>query len=185
MEKWKAIDGTNGKIEVSSKGRVRSKLRRRETILKQQRDQKGYMRVSVTIDRRKKTYKVHREVAKAFLENASLLPQVNHKDGNKENNAVENLEWISNQNNARHAVRSGLWVNVFEGAQRENEKRKKPVIAYLVDGEYPCTRYYESIREAERDIGTRHITDVLKGKRRQANGWAFEYANGGDAQCRP
>lgn len=176
MEFWKAIEGTKGFIEVSNKGRVRSWLRGYANILKTQPDKKGYHRVRITIEREKMSYKVHREVAKAFLPNPNQLPQVNHKDGNKDNNAVENLEWVTNIENAHHAIENGLWDSVFEATRKENESRKKPIIAYRIDGDSPCTRYYESISEAERDIGSRHICDVLKRKRSHVKGWTFEYA---------
>lgn len=181
MEVWKPIVGTKGFIEVSNKGRVRSLLRGTPKILKTQIDNNGYHRIRVTIERIKMSYKVHREVAKAFIDNPNNLPQVNHKDGNKSNNSVSNLEWVTNQENAHHAIENGLWGSVFEASRKENESRKKPILAYRIDGVYPCTRYYESISEAERAIGSRHICDVLKGKRKQANGWAFQYAKGGDA----
>lgn len=178
MEIWKAIPGTKGFIEVSTEGNVRSWLRGTPRDLKTQMDTKGYHRLSVVIDGEKHTYKLHREVAKAFISNPSNLPQVNHIDGNKNNNCVSNLEWVTNIENAHHAIANGLWDAVFEGTRKENEKRKKPIIAYRIDGEFPCTRYYESISEAEKDIGSRHICAVLKGKRTHAKGWAFQYAEG-------
>lgn len=176
MEIWKAIPGTNGYIEVSNEGRARSLLRGTPRCLKTQIDKKGYHRLTTTIDGQKRTYKLHRVVAKAFIPNPDALPQVNHKDGNKSNNSVSNLEWVSNVDNAHHAIANGLWESVFEGARKENEKRKKPIIAYRVDGDFPCTRYYESISEAERDIGSRHVCAVLKGKRTHTKGWAFQHA---------
>lgn len=147
-------------------------------VLKTQADHHGYHRVRVTIEREKTSLKIHREVAKAFIPNPNGLPQVNHIDGNKENNAATNLEWITNRDNAHHAIEHGLWDSVMEGARRENESRKKPIIAYRIYGDYPCTRYYESISEAERDIGSRHVCAVLKGKRTHAKGWTFQYAKG-------
>jgi hypothetical protein len=181
MEIWKEIVGTKGFIEVSNEGRVRSMLRGTPRVLKTQTDNNGYHRIRVTIERVKMTYKVHREVAKAFIDNPNNLPQVNHKDGNKNNNSVSNLEWVTNKENAHHAIENGLWDSVFEATKKENESRKKPIIAYRVDGYYPCTRYYDSISEAERDIGSRHICDVLKHKRTHVKGWTFQYARGGDA----
>lgn len=176
METWKPIQCTKGYIEVSNEGRARSTLRGGWRLLKTQADSKGYQRFTVTIDGESRTYKLHREVAKAFIPNPNNLPQVNHKDGNKNNNCVDNLEWITNRDNAHHSIANGLWDSVIEGAKRENERRKKPVIAYRIDGEFPCTRYYECISDAERDIGSRHICSVLKGQRTHAKGWAFQYA---------
>ncbi len=178
MEIWKPILGTKGFIEVSNEGRVRSLLSGAPRMLKTQTDSKGYHRIRVTIEREKMGFKLHREVAKAFIPNPNDLSQVNHKDGNKNNNSVSNLEWVSNRDNAHHAIANGLWDSVIEGSKRENESRKKPLIAYRVDGAFPCTRYYESIREAEKDIGSRHICAVLKGKRTHTKGWAFQYAGG-------
>lgn len=175
------IEETNGLIEVSNEGRIRSLLSGKPKILKSQTSQKGYHKVRVTIDRKKMTITVHREVAKAFIPNTNNLPQVNHKDGNKSNNRASNLEWISNIDNAHHAIENGLWSAVFEASRKENERRKKPIIAYRIDGDLPCTRYYESISEAEREIGSRHICAVLKGKRSHTKGWSFHYAQGGDA----
>ena len=181
MEQWQPIRGTKGLILVSDEGRVRSLLSGNCRLLKTQMDTKGYHRFSVTIDGEKHTYKLHREVAKAFIPNPNDLPQVNHRDGNKSNNCADNLEWCTNRDNAHHAIDNGLWDSVFKASRRENESRRKPIIAYRIDGAYPCTRYYESIHEAERAIGSRHITAVLKGKRTHAKGWAFQYAKGGDA----
>jgi hypothetical protein len=175
MEEWRAIVGTKGFIEVSNEGRVRSLLRGTPMVLKTQVDNNGYHRIRVTIERVKMSYKVHREVAKAFIDNPGNLPQVNHKDGDKNNNSVSNLEWVTNKENAHHAIQNGLWDTVIEGARRENESRKKPIIAYRIEG-FPCTRYYGSINEAERAIGSRHICDVLKGKRSHVKGWSFQYA---------
>lgn len=176
MEIWKAVPGTNGFIEVSNEGRIRSLLRGSPRVLKTQTDSKGYHRIRVTIDGQKRTYKLHREVAKAFIPNPGKLPQVNHKDGNKDNNSTSNLEWITNRDNAHHAIENGLWDSVIEGSRRENDSRKKPIIAYRIGGAFPCTRYYESVNAAEKDIGSRHITAVLKGKRTHAKGWSFQYA---------
>ena len=171
MEIWKPIVGTKGFIEVSNEGRVRSLLRGDPWVLKTQVDKKGYHRIRVTIEREKITYKVHREVAKAFIPNPNDLPQVNHKDGNKSNNTVDNLEWVSNRDNAHHAIENGLWDSVFEGSSRENESRKRPVIGHFAG----LDRRFESVSEAERFVGSRHITDVLKGKRIHVKGWTFQY----------
>lgn len=173
MEEWKAILGTNGKIEISNEGRVRSLLRGKPYILKCQEDNKGYLRLRITINRKKITYKIHREVAKAFIPNINHLPQINHKDGDKKNNNAANLEWVSNKENANHAIQNGLWDSVIEGSKKYIELTKKPIIAEK-DGKII---YFSSINEAEKVIGTKHINDVIKGKRNHALGWKFKYAD--------
>ena len=175
---WKKIEGTNGMIEVSKEGMIRSLLTGNPKVLKTQKDSKGYHRVRVTINRNKMSFKLHREVAKAFIPNPDNLPQVNHKDGNKDNNSASNLEWVSNKENALHAISHGLWDSVLEGAWKENEKRKKPIMGYYSDEKSCCSKYFGSIAEAERFIGSRHIVDVLKGKRQRVKGWTFRYAEG-------
>ena len=178
MEFWKSIEGTKGFIEVSAEGKVRSLLSGTPRILKTSIDKKGYHRIRVTIEREKKSFKLHREVAKAFIPNPDNKPQVNHKDGNKNNNSATNLEWVTNKENSHHAIKNGLWDSVIEGSRRENESRRKPIIGYYVGENQAYSRYFKSIAEAEKIIGSRHITDVLKGKRRQVKGWSFEYAEG-------
>lgn len=181
MEKWKEVQDTNGKILVSNMGRVRSLLRD-DRILKSQSDKKGYQRISVTINSEKRTYKVHRLVAMAFVENPDGKTQVNHIDGNKKNNCASNLEWCSGKENCHHAIANGLWKNVFLSSKKENERRKKAVIATNIStGERVL---FGSVAEAEVYIGSRHVSDVLKGKRTKAKGYTFEYAEGGDASCR-
>lgn len=173
---WKAIEGTNGMIEISDDGHIRSLLRGTPYVLKTQKDSKGYHRIRLTLNRERVSYKIHREVAKAFIPNPDNLPQVNHKDGNKDNNSVSNLEWVSNKQNCHHAIENGLWKTVFEGAKRANEAQKKPIVGYC-DKEN-VTRRFESISEAERFLCSRHIVDVLKGRRNHVKGWTFSYIEG-------
>lgn len=172
---WKIIDGMGGKIEISSEGQVRSNLTKTPRILKAQVDSKGYLRIRVTINGIKKTIHVHRAVAKAFIPNPDELPQVNHKDGNKANNAVNNLEWCTNKQNARHAMENGLWGNVLAATKRHNDSIKRPVIAYKIKGA-PSTKYFDSVSDAERAFDSRHICSVLKGRRSHVKGWSFQYA---------
>lgn len=170
MENWKPIDNTGGMIEVSSYGRVRSNLRDGR-ILKASTDRKGYLRVRYTYLGEKRSIKVHREVAKAFVNNPEKKPQVNHIDGNKKNNRADNLEWVSNVENSKHAIDSGLWENVFAASAKTNESRKTPIIA--TDATTGEEMHFDSVSEAERYFKSRHISDVLNGKRGKAAGCYF------------
>ena len=121
VEVWKDINGFSN-YQISNYGRVKSKSRyvnvgiknvnkfyKQEKIINQYYNGRGYMQVTIYNDIGKpKTIKVHRLVARAFIENKNNLPQVNHKDGNKLNNCIDNLEWITHKENIRHSYRTGL-----------------------------------------------------------------------------
>ena len=172
MEIWKDIEGTEGQYQISNKGRARSQIILKDgsiksTMLKYQRDKKGYCRLRVTIAAKKYGFKIHREVAKAFIPNPEEKPQVNHIDGNKGNNRVENLEWVTNSENCKHAIDNGLWEN-----QRNADRKKRPIMAINIEtGE---TISFESVSEAEKKLNTRHISAVLNGKRTKAKGYTFQ-----------
>lgn len=116
-EIWKLIPKSN--YEISNFGRIRSvnhivkrkngyPLPVKGRIIIGCLDPKGYLKYRFVVDGRQQTKKIHRLVAESFIENKENKPQVNHKDGNKKNNKVTNLEWVTNLENARHANRIGL-----------------------------------------------------------------------------
>ena len=111
MEEWRDIEGFEGIYKVSSLGRAYSSYK--NGILKHSIKGNGYHGISLYmgyIDG-KRTYKqvyIHRLVAEAFIDNPDNLPEVNHKDGNKANNCVDNLEWVTGLQNKRHAIQIGL-----------------------------------------------------------------------------
>lgn len=97
MEIWKDVQGYEGLYQVSNLGNVKS-TKRQGTCggsLKQRADKDGYMCVVLAKHNKMKNYFVHRLVATAFIDNVNLFPYVNHKDENKANNVVSNLEWCT------------------------------------------------------------------------------------------
>lgn len=112
MEEFRDVIGYEDLFQVSNIGRVLSK--RTNKILKQVVSKTGYYIFATKIGGRSGKdvcFKVHRLVAQAFIPNELAKPQVNHKDGDKLNNSVDNLEWATASENVKHAFRTGLASN--------------------------------------------------------------------------
>ena len=111
-EIWKDIEGYEGKYQVSNMGRVKSLyIRFKETggkIIKPRISKDGYPVINLFHKGTEKHKILHRLIAQAFIPNPENKKQVNHKDGVKTNNTLENLEWVTNQENMDHAYRTGL-----------------------------------------------------------------------------
>ena len=125
MEKWKDVIGFEGLYQVSSLGRLKSLNRKvwnpgmncyrtqYSRILSLVTDKRGYLRVTLSKNGRVRQYLVHRIVAAAFLPNPNNLPQINHKDCNKLNNCVDNLEWSDNKYNYEYSIKNGTFSKEF------------------------------------------------------------------------
>lgn len=118
-EIWKPVVGFEGYYSISSYGRVKSEARRREnklgsTSVVRERirtacdNEDGYLILTLYKDGFEQTKSIHRLVAEAFIPNPDNLPQVNHIDGDKHNNNINNLEWCDGIYNIRHSVEIGL-----------------------------------------------------------------------------
>lgn len=145
VEIWKPIKNYEGLYEVSNFGRVKSLSKwlgnyyRNEKILKQEKEWCGYLRVALSKDSKVKHFKVHRLVAETFIPNTDNLPQVNHKDENKLNNHVENLEWMSAKDNTNYGT----------GIERRSKSKSKPVLQFDLQGNF--IREWKSCAEAGRN----------------------------------
>lgn len=169
MEEWRDIKGCEGLYQVSNRGRVRSLSRtvafganKRHVCGKIRRlssDRDGYAIANIS----GKTLKVHRLVAAAFIPKEHGKEQVNHKNGDKSDNRVENLEWCSVRENIEHAYETGL-----------NGRRKRVMRS---DG-----KVYKSVTEAARQNGVTAacISEVLHGKQKTSNGYSFNFLEGSE-----
>ena len=156
MENWKAVKGYEGLYEVSDKGRVKGLKRNR--ILKNIVDSLGYVRVSLCKENKPKAHKIHRLVAEHFLK-PSEYKIVNHIDGNKENNSVENLEWCNASQNRKHACDTGLAAKEEGRLIMCNETKE----------------VYKGVMSAARHIGISHtmISSIVNGGGGTAKGLTF------------
>lgn len=118
-EIWKDISDYNGLYQVSNLGRIKSFKRNREIILKPFKNRCGYYQVDLNKNTKGKTYTNHRLVMFAFkLEEKFEYNEVNHIDGNKENNTLDNLEWCTRSENLKHAYNTGLKSSIGENNSR-------------------------------------------------------------------
>lgn len=135
IEEWRDFQDYPDLFEVSNKGRVRNKSTGR--ILSQHVHKTGYCLIATKIGGRNgscKTFRVHREVAKAFISNDKDLPIINHKDGDKTNNHIDNLEWCSYSHNSSHAYKLGLAV---PRSQKKNQKLNLDQVNYVLENFKP------------------------------------------------
>lgn len=162
VEEWRDIQEYEGLYQVSSLGRVKSlgkgnSNNSKEKILKLDKNYKGYLQINLYKDGKLKHYRVHRLVANAFIPNPNNYEEINHKDENKENNCVENLEWCNRQYNAEYS-------------------KAKQVQQYTLDDKLINT--FPSTHEIERQLGYScgNISRCCNGKIKKAYGFIWKYA---------
>ena len=164
-EIWCPIKGYEGLYEVSDKGRVKSVGYGKERIMKLSRDKDGYLIVGLCKNGEQKKCKVHRIVAQTFTPNPDNLPEVNHKDENKENNSVQNLEWCDRKYNYNYGTR----------IQRISEKHSKPVLQFTKDGEF--VKEWKSARDVKITLNYSqgNISSCCTGKLKSAYNFIWKF----------
>ena len=175
-EIWKPIFGFEDLYSVSNKGNVKrnttigtsgtGRYARKEHLIKQRKNNSGYLSVDLYKDNKRYQFLVHRLVAKAFIDNPNNYPVVNHKDENPCNNNMENLEWCTQKYN----------MNYGTCAYRIGRSNSKKVTMFSKSYEKLGT--FDSIIDAERKTGISNgnIGDCLHGRRKTAGGYIWEYA---------
>lgn len=181
QEIWKNVVGYEGIYEVSNLGNVRSLDRTvpskyidvtaniKGKQLKPIKNKYGYLRVNLCNDSGRKSKFVHRLVAMAFIENPNNFPQINHKDENKLNNSVENLEWCSAKYNCNYGSHNLLC------SLHNRNKKGKPVIGINTKGEIIT---FPSMREAERNgFNARGVWACCNGRQKTHKGYEWRVCN--------
>lgn len=124
QEQWKDIKGYEGIYQVSNMGYVRNIKSKKD--LKAWHNHKGYMKVALSKNGEKHEKFVHRLVAENFIDNPNNLPQVNHINGNKDHNYIENLEWCTCKENIKHCYEH----NLVNAERRANSRRDNHNVVY-------------------------------------------------------
>lgn len=140
MEIWKDVKGYEGEYLVSNMGRVKSIKKKfgkfeHETILKPATVWTGYQRINLVKDKKSKSIFVHRVVAEAFLDNPENKPIINHINGDRTDNRVENLEWCTQKENCNRS-------NNITTSNRYNSIRVIDSEGKIFDSYREAARYY-------------------------------------------
>ena len=166
MEEWRDIKGYEGLYKISSCGKVYSIWKKSLKTLQDDKD--GYKKVTIYKEGKPKCIAVHRLVASNFLEKPDGKDYVNHKDGNKSNNKVDNLEWCTQSENELHAHEAGL-------------KHTRKEVSSYIDGTFE--KHFKSTIEATKwlkqngyeNASRSSISEVCNNKRISAYGRVWKY----------
>lgn len=183
---WKEIPGYEGLYSVNELGEVLSYEKMRGCVKQKQKQLKHstykdikYKYVSLcNIDGVKKKHKIHRLIAELFIPNPENKPQVNHKNGIRTDNRIENLEWCTASENIKHSydvLKRKPNINGL-GKLGALNKMSKKIKQIDKSGFVICV--YDGLSEAARqlNINSGHICCVLKGRRKTAGGFKWQYA---------
>lgn len=179
-EIWKDVVGYEGRYQVSNMGKIRSVHYHRGQSIKeraQRKDKDGYLCIGLYKNNGGIFKKSHRLVAEAFIPNPDNKPEINHKNGIKTDNRVENLEWVTSSENKKHAFRvlkrkiSGSYAVHPKGKDNPNSK---PVLQ-IKNGNVIAK--FDTIINAAKESGAHRsaISKVCNGKRKQAGGFSWRY----------
>lgn len=172
-EIWKDIPDYEGIYQASNLGNIK-RIETQRILKKYVNKTNGYAYIHLSKHNKTKVLRVHRLIAKTFIENKNNKPYVNHKDGNKLNNNINNLEWCSQKENIQHAINvlhKDYSKNVYIMIKKNEKKVKRS------DG-----KIYNSIKEAKKDMNNMnaHIVEVCQKKLKKTCGYGWEYLESGD-----
>lgn len=167
-QEWKTIPYAP-MYEVSSAGYVRSK--KKNLILHPHKHTNGYYRINLYINKKRQRFYMHRLIAELFIPNPDNKKEVNHKDGNRENYSIDNLEWCTRSENELHKCR--VLGKKPSKIMREKAIKKCSKRVLCVEN----NAIYKSLSFAERKTGICHqsISNACRGKYHTAGGFHWEY----------
>ena len=178
---WKDINGYEGLYQVSNFGDVKSlnyNHTKTEKILCPKNHHSGYKTVMLCNNGKNSNKSIHVLVASAFIPNPDQKPFVNHIDGNKGNNFVSNLEWVTAKENTNHAIKNNLRLDSnMRGRKGDLSPIKKPVIQYDLSGNPVKT--WTCISDAARSFGCNpcQIINCCAGRDKTCHGYIWRYAD--------
>lgn len=187
QEIWKDIQGYEGLYQVSNLGNVKSLHFGKKTgcrnweksnskILKSKLTTSGYYSVELYKPNSRKQFYIHRLVANTFIKNPYNKEEVNHIDGNKLNNHVENLEWVTKSENQLHAIKLGLRTPCpMYNKKGRNNPRSKPLIQYDLNGNFLNFWYCAKEASDYLNVKPRQISSCAEGKSKTAYGYKWKY----------
>jgi len=184
-EEWKNIEEFTN-YQASNTGKIRNTIFQNNIVKKEKikeiiphKQNSGYLIVSLYKNGKHYNRSVHRLVAQTFISNPNNLQQVNHKDGNKENNCVDNLEWCTQSENMKHAYKNGLTKAQATGRYGKNNL-KAIKINMLDKNNGKLLKQFGSIIDGAKYVGASkscHIVSCCKGRLKSAYGYRWEYVN--------
>lgn len=177
QEIWKDIEGYEGLYQVSNFGRIITVEKNRidcigrksfisSKILKPSVDSSGYKQIILTKNKKRKSYKVHRLVGQMFIPNPNNYPIINHKDENKQNNNVENLEWCTILYNNQYGTRGYRCTRHLLKKIKQIDIKTNKVI-----------KTYNSLKEAEKETNIKYqlISSCCREKSHSTGGYIWKY----------
>lgn len=183
QEIWKDVVGYEGLYQVSNLGRVKSldknikvKIRNQNSVIKRGKilkpnnnNNSGYYKITLSKNGISKVFSVHRLVAETFISNPQNKPCVNHIDGNKLNNDINNLEWTTAKENTIHAFKNGFCENMIKSLSKKVKQ---------YDENFNLLKEWSSFHEIERETGmsATYICRVCKNQNKAYN-FYWRYSN--------
>lgn len=188
QEIWKDVEGFNG-YQISNLGRVKSYYNN-TTIIRKTSVVCGYKHLMLSKNKKKYNFYIHKLVANAFIPNPENKPEVNHIDGNKLNNNISNLEWVTRKENCQHAWETGLCehnhmilkTRDYSKLRQFTKLWSKPIYSSKLNMQFEsvryASRYIQKTYHSNVNTGTIKVSiaDLLKGKKQTSiydYGWSY------------